>query len=145
MGLKFWGKKIKVCAYVFTLIELIFKQNLVIVTHLDHQVLLVTILLVSAIVMKMLLASIVINVLVNITISPIVQVSTFWNKFHVSNSIFWLIFVPTSDCNCDPQGSIDNFCDPISGHCLCNSTSIGGVFCDTCIDGFYEFPYCEGQ
>ena len=62
---------------VFTLIELFFKQNLVIVTHLGLQALVVMIKLVSVIVMKMLLVSIVINVLVNITISLIVQVSTF--------------------------------------------------------------------
>lgn len=45
------------------------------------------------------------------------------------------------ECNCNAQGSLDNFCDLISGDCLCRS-NINSRTCDRCHSGMYQFPRC---
>ena len=49
-----------------------------------------------------------------------------------------------SVCACDLLGSTDNFCDPHTGHCLCNSNFISGNYCEDCLEGYYGHPNCEG-
>ena len=45
-------------------------------------------------------------------------------------------------CNCNPQGARDNFCDSLTGQCLC-LTNIRGRQCDQCYRGMFNFPYCK--
>ncbi|XP_038667644.1 usherin isoform X2 [Scyliorhinus canicula] len=53
---------------------------------------------------------------------------------------FKLLNSPNSDgcesCNCNVNGSEDQFCNPYSGHCNCKA-NIKGFQCDTCMDNFY--------
>ena len=49
-----------------------------------------------------------------------------------------------SVCTCDLLGATNNFCDPNTGHCLCNSNYISGNNCEYCLEGFYGHPNCEG-
>ena len=51
----------------------------------------------------------------------------------------------SSVCTCDIHGSTNNFCDPYTGHCLCNSNFISGNDCDDCLEGYYGHPNCEGE
>lgn len=41
-------------------------------------------------------------------------------------------------CNCNPMGSLSQFCNPDDGKCSCQSNIIGRQ-CDECEDGFYSF------
>ena len=41
-------------------------------------------------------------------------------------------------CNCNPFGSINQYCDPDSGQCLCKD-HIDGLQCDRCMDGYWSF------
>ncbi|CAH1791583.1 unnamed protein product, partial [Owenia fusiformis] len=43
-----------------------------------------------------------------------------------------------SPCQCNPQGSTSQFCNPDDGQCLCKENVIG-VQCDQCVDGFWDF------
>ena len=45
-------------------------------------------------------------------------------------------------CDCDPYGSLDNNCDPLTGQCACKS-DYNGTQCDSCLFGFYGFPDCS--
>ncbi|GMR41651.1 hypothetical protein PMAYCL1PPCAC_11846, partial [Pristionchus mayeri] len=47
-------------------------------------------------------------------------------------------------CGCDPQGSEGGqaVCDAESGQCLCRE-HVGGRRCDSCLPGFFGFPYCH--
>ena len=46
-------------------------------------------------------------------------------------------------CNCDVHGSNGNTCDE-NGVCSCKSNVINAK-CDSCEDGFFNFPICEGK
>ena len=48
------------------------------------------------------------------------------------------------ECNCNSEGSKDMSCDGIYGHCICKP-NIFGHNCEQCLDGFYEFPKCQGR
>ncbi|XP_077990481.1 usherin-like [Glandiceps talaboti] len=39
-------------------------------------------------------------------------------------------------CNCDPFGSVSEYCDPETGQCQCQPTTMG-IACDTCQDNYY--------
>ncbi|KAM8945416.1 usherin [Pelodytes ibericus] len=39
-------------------------------------------------------------------------------------------------CKCSTNGSINQFCNPISGQCKCRE-DVKGLACDTCIDNYY--------
>ena len=41
-------------------------------------------------------------------------------------------------CECNPIGSLDQYCNPDSGQCSCQANVIGQQ-CDQCADGFYDF------
>ena len=45
-------------------------------------------------------------------------------------------------CDCDPHGSFDNNCDPLTGQCACK-LDYNGTQCDSCLFGFYGFPDCH--
>lgn len=48
----------------------------------------------------------------------------------------------SSACECHLQGSVNAFCDPITGQCHC----FQGVYtrqCDRCLPGFWGFPSCQ--
>jgi len=47
-----------------------------------------------------------------------------------------------SHCECNPVGSLDNFCDATSGQCRCRPNTYGRV-CDECQPGFWNFPSCQ--
>ena len=47
-------------------------------------------------------------------------------------------------CTCNPDGALDNFCDVNSGHCFCKE-HIAGDQCDSCTEGYFGFPTCEGR
>ena len=53
-----------------------------------------------------------------------------------------------SACNCDPDGSLGPYCDPVyarevSGEdCICKP-NIGGYKCDVCVGNTFNFPTCE--
>ena len=46
-----------------------------------------------------------------------------------------------SDCECNLEGSVDNFCDHI-GQCVCND-HVTGEKCSACSSGFDLFPACD--
>ena len=48
------------------------------------------------------------------------------------------------ECACNKDGSIDSTCDITSGHCSCID-NVGGDKCDTCHNGWYDFPSCQGE
>ncbi len=41
-------------------------------------------------------------------------------------------------CQCDPVGTANTTCDPVSGMCQCKP-GVGGVSCDSCMPGFFGF------
>ncbi|XP_053315134.1 usherin [Spea bombifrons] len=43
---------------------------------------------------------------------------------------------PCEPCNCSVNGSINQFCNPITGQCKCRE-DVKGPACDTCIDNYY--------
>ena len=46
-------------------------------------------------------------------------------------------------CECNKEGSKDNFCNIKNGECDCND-KIDGAKCDKCEDGYFGFPICKG-
>ncbi|XP_026292152.1 laminin subunit alpha [Frankliniella occidentalis] len=48
------------------------------------------------------------------------------------------------DCNCSPQGVVDNNlqCDLNNGSCSCKP-NIVGRHCDKCLEGYWLFPQCQ--
>lgn len=46
-------------------------------------------------------------------------------------------FFCVSACNCDPDGSRSDICDPVNGKCLCRQNVVGRA-CDQCIEGYYN-------
>lgn len=46
-------------------------------------------------------------------------------------------------CNCDTHGSLGVSCDS-EGKCQCHH-NFDGATCDKCLEGFYNFPSCEGK
>ena len=57
----------------------------------------------------------------------------------ISITCIYVIFQP---CDCDPHGSFDNNCDPLTGQCACK-LDYNGTQCDSCLFGFYGFPDCQ--
>ena len=47
-------------------------------------------------------------------------------------------------CECNPEGSEDNFCNVDSGHCYCKTNNIAGDNCEKCAETFFGFPNCQG-
>lgn len=45
-------------------------------------------------------------------------------------------------CECNPIGSLDNFCDVQSGQCRCRPNTFG-THCDQCQPGYWNFPNCQ--
>ena len=41
-------------------------------------------------------------------------------------------------CNCNPFGSTNQYCDPVTGQCLCKD-NVDGLQCDRCMDGYWSF------
>ena len=46
---------------------------------------------------------------------------------------------------CNPNGSDNNDCNVLTGHCECKTNFIGGVNCDKCVEGYFGFPNCQGK
>ncbi|KAK3929045.1 Laminin subunit alpha [Frankliniella fusca] len=53
-------------------------------------------------------------------------------------------FFGCEDCNCHPQGVVDNNlqCDRFNGSCVCKP-NIVGRHCDKCLEGYWLFPQCQ--
>ena len=45
-------------------------------------------------------------------------------------------------CQCDLDGSVNNNCHKVTGHCDCNP-NVQGELCDECKDNHYDFPNCK--
>lgn len=45
-------------------------------------------------------------------------------------------------CECDLQGSYDEFCNPSNGQCPCRQNTYGRQ-CNQCQPGFFNFPNCR--
>jgi coxsackievirus/adenovirus receptor len=45
-------------------------------------------------------------------------------------------------CECNPIGSLDNFCDAQSGQCRCRPNTYG-LQCNQCQPGYWSFPNCK--
>ena len=70
-------------------------------------------------------------------------------KISVTTSPFMILVLVQNQnlfsvCTCDILGATNNFCDPHTGHCLCNSNYISGNDCEYCLEGYYGHPNCEG-
>ena len=50
--------------------------------------------------------------------------------------------VSLRDCGCNMDGSEDKLCDD-AGQCNCKC-NVQGEKCDSCVDGFFGFPACQG-
>ena len=48
-------------------------------------------------------------------------------------------------CTCNSRGAIDNDCDPKNGKCSCQNEKIGGEQCERCVEGYYNYPTCDGK
>ena len=51
-------------------------------------------------------------------------------------------FFPISACNCNPQGAIGSNCNA-NGVCSCRANIVGSK-CNSCADGGFNFPTCQG-
>lgn len=49
-------------------------------------------------------------------------------------------------CNCNKDGSVENYCDTHSGQCPCKM-GVEGLLCDECQDGYYDLTSegCDGE
>ena len=57
-------------------------------------------------------------------------------------SVSWVTIIPRQTCLCNQYGSIDSQCDFTSKDtCRCRS-GFDGTYCDTCSDGYFNFPNC---
>jgi hypothetical protein len=45
-------------------------------------------------------------------------------------------------CDCNPEGSLDQTCDPDDGQCECGN-KFGGRKCDQCERGYFGYPNCK--
>ena len=45
-------------------------------------------------------------------------------------------------CNCNEHGTLNNFCDPITGRCLCKDHVVGSK-CNQCQEDYEGFPFCR--
>ena len=43
-------------------------------------------------------------------------------------------------CQCDPTNSVNNVCNATNGQCTCVHAGVGGLTCNACNPGFYQFP-----
>ena len=73
-------------------------------------------------------------------ISPIQKVCL--NFFYWIQSI--LIWFSNSECDCNPDGSVDQNCDDTTGKCTCKEHIVGDK-CDQCAAGFFGYPTCQGS
>ena len=60
---------------------------------------------------------------------------------HVYLSFTAMFTYHLQPCSCDPEGSLDNNCDPLTGQCICRS-DYTGLQCNSCMYGSYNFPDC---
>ena len=56
--------------------------------------------------------------------------------------LFIVYFMSFIECNCDQDGSKSDNCDDV-GKCSCK-LGFEEDKCDTCAQGFFGFPYCQG-
>ena len=54
-------------------------------------------------------------------------------------------FPDCEPCHCDLDGAIDNYCNVITGNCVCNSDKIVGKNCDECAINTFGYPNCQGK
>ncbi|VDM31523.1 unnamed protein product [Hydatigera taeniaeformis] len=66
---------------------------------------------------------------------------SFWhNSIHNAHvNLFLSIHLA---CNCNPNGSVDLQCDPLTSQCPCRP-GIKGRKCDICGSGYWNFPFCQ--
>jgi hypothetical protein len=48
----------------------------------------------------------------------------------------------SSDCDCDPLGTVPEICSKSSGKCICKE-GFGGPRCDRCEPGWFDYPNCQ--
>lgn len=67
-------------------------------------------------------------------------------EFHLPQFGYANISLGCPACSCNISGSIENFCDRITGQCLCKM-GVEGLQCDECIEGFYGHSTdgCQGK
>ena len=63
----------------------------------------------------------------------------FPRKFRVFSFQF---FILPSECECNPDGSMDQNCDDTTGKCTCKEHIVGDK-CDQCASGFFGYPQCQ--
>lgn len=55
---------------------------------------------------------------------------------------FWRALFSVVECQCPGEGSLNDHCDANTGQCDCD-IGFGGLFCDECAPGYFEYPYCH--
>ena len=89
----------------------------------------------------------VINVQLAFTIFLNVQVkySLLTKLIHNCLDIFqYSTIVNYLDCECNLDGTVNGYCDPISGKCFCKD-KVDGNNCDICKKGHFQFPACNSK
>lgn len=61
----------------------------------------------------------------------------FLPRYNIQAMINLLLFL--KECECNPDGSTSNDCNPVDGKCPCNEHIVGD-HCDTPEPGFFDFP-----
>jgi hypothetical protein len=59
---------------------------------------------------------------------------------HCASSFYNLTNGCLNSCGCDPYGSINSFCDQITGECLCKRNVVGRK-CINCAPGYYNLTF----
>ena len=54
-------------------------------------------------------------------------------------------FPDCHECHCNLEGAIDNYCNVITGDCVCKTDKIVGEDCDTCKIKTFGYPNCQGM
>ena len=66
-----------------------------------------------------------------------IHISKFVKKW---KNWLWIVL----DCECNNDGSTSNDCNVENGHCDCINDNIIGDKCDSCREGYFNHPDCEG-
>lgn len=65
------------------------------------------------------------------------------SNFYTTNILFKLHIFYLTACDCESRGSNGITCDS-EGKCECLE-NFAGQHCDSCKEGYYNYPACEGN